>query len=101
MPFISFIPDAARDLRISPRKDTYKVNDVITCSAAGNPAPTITWHVNGEVISTGSGSHSFTVREEYMLQENNFRCDAQNEANDVLSEEISFKALGKNFNFSI
>ena len=38
-----FLLDPARNIRIDPIKETYTVNDTITCSANGYPVPDITW----------------------------------------------------------
>ena len=90
----------AYDITVNPRRRQYAVNDVITCSAKGFPAPAIQWIRRGSTEETASDDDvvhqsNLTVTDQMMETTNHWTCTAQNDLNvEPLSLSIDFTVTG-------
>jgi len=86
---------AVQNLRITKQAE-YRVNEEITCSASGNPAPEVTWFHNGIKLTTELHQNVLIVEEDWMKSSNVVKCTAQNDGSETLTDEITFQALDEN-----
>ena len=84
--------DKVRDINIAPNNEFFYVNEVINCTASGNPEPTFRWmpiHTNGPAQINGP---RLTVRPN-MMGRNEWECQATNEvlAAETITQIFTFE----------
>jgi len=105
---MSDVSAAVYDITVTPMKQQYVLNDVITCSAKGFPEPSIQWIRRRESPGNPDDSSvlsrsNLTVTEDMIGATNSWTCTAENELNtdEPLSVTIEFTVIGMSVCLSV
>ena len=88
----------ARDLTITPDKETISVGEELRCSAAGNPAPKIILEPMSSAGTPDDNGKSVVMQADWVDSQVTFVCTASNELHgrtEIISRNITVQVVSK------